>query len=69
MSSGGLGRLAALLGLVGFPPPFVGGLLCTAFGIQTPLLAGLVGVVVETVMLVTLVEEPQRRVEGTDPGN
>jgi MFS family permease len=63
-----LGRLAAFQGLIGFPAPFIGGLLYDAFGFQAPLLAGLAGVVVETVMLVTLVEEPRRRDDGTMPG-
>lgn len=55
-----LGRLSAFRGLIGFPAPFVGGLLYDAFGFQAPLLASLVGVAIETVILVTIVEEPQR---------
>ena len=58
-----LGRLAAFTGLIGFPAPFVAGLLYDAFGFQAPLLAGLVGIVIETVMLATLVEEPSRPVK------
>jgi MFS family permease len=53
-----LGRLAAFQGLVGFPAPFIGGLLYDAFGFRAPLLAGLAGIIVTTVMLAVLVEEP-----------
>jgi MFS family permease len=53
-----LGRLAAFQGLVGFPAPFIGGLLYDAFGFQAPLLAGFAGIVVTTVMLAVLVKEP-----------
>jgi MFS family permease len=62
-----MGRLAAFQGLIGFPAPFVGGLLYDAFGFQAPLLASLVVVAIATVMLVVLVEEPQRRVEAQSP--
>lgn len=62
-----LGRLAAFQGLIGFPAPFVGGILYDAFGFQAPLFASLVCIVIETVMFATLVEEPPRRVEGTGP--
>jgi MFS family permease len=63
-----LGRLSAFRGLIGFPAPFVGGLLYDAFGFQAPLLASVVGVAIETVMLVTLVEEPQPPEEATSSG-
>ena len=59
-----LGRLAAFQGLVGFPAPFIGGLLYDAFGFQAPLLAGLIGILATTVMLVVLVEEPSQPVEA-----
>jgi MFS family permease len=53
-----MGRLAAFQGLVGFPAPFVAGLLYDRFGYQAPLLAGLVGILVTIVMLAVLVKEP-----------
>ena len=53
-----MGRLAAFQGLIGFPAPFIGGLLYDAFGFQAPLLASLVGVAVATTMLAVLVKEP-----------
>ena len=59
-----LGRLAAFQGLIGFPAPFIGGLLYDAFGFQAPLLANLLGILVTTVMLVVLVEEPSQQVEA-----
>jgi MFS family permease len=55
-----MGRLAAFQGLVGFPAPFVAGLLYDRLGFRAPLLAGLAGIVVTIVMLIVLVEEPQR---------
>jgi predicted MFS family arabinose efflux permease len=61
-----LGRLAAFQGLVGFPAPFIGGLLYDAFGFQAPLLVSLLGILVTTVMLVVLVEEPSHQVEGVN---
>jgi MFS family permease len=59
-----LGRLAAFQGLIGFPAPFIGGLLYDAFGFQAPLLANLLGILVTLVMLVVLVEEPSQQVEA-----
>jgi DHA1 family tetracycline resistance protein-like MFS transporter len=55
-----MGRLAAFQGLVGFPAPYIAGHLYDAFGYRAPLLAGLVGVVITIVMMVVLVEEPER---------
>lgn len=62
-----LGRLAAFQGLIGFPAPFIGGLLYDHLGFHAPLAAGLVGIVVTTVMLVRWVEEPSRQVELDQP--
>jgi MFS family permease len=61
-----LGRLAAFQGLIGFPAPFIGGLLYDAFGFKAPLLASLTAVLIETVMLVTLVKEPHCQAEVTE---
>jgi DHA1 family multidrug resistance protein-like MFS transporter len=58
-----LGRLAAFQGLIGFPAPFIGGLLYDHLGFQAPLMAGFVGIIVTTVMLFVWVEEPSRQVE------
>jgi len=55
-----LGRMAAFRGLVGFPAPFLGGLLYDAFGFQGPIVANLAGVAIATVLLVVAVREPPR---------
>jgi MFS family permease len=53
-----MGRMAAFKGLVGFPAPFIGGLLYDQFGYQAPILANLLGVVLSTVLLLLFVHEP-----------
>lgn len=55
-----MGRLAAFRGLIGFPAPYLGGLLYDHFGFQAPLLANLVGVVIALVAIVVAVKEPAR---------
>lgn len=55
-----IGRLAAFRGLVGFPAPYIGGLLYKHLGFQAPIVANLVGVAVVLVLVITLVKEPQR---------
>ncbi|HEY6042787.1 MAG TPA: MFS transporter [Anaerolineae bacterium] len=51
------GRLSAFRGLIGFPAPFLGGLLFDHFGIQVPLLANLVGSVLTLTILILFVHE------------
>jgi MFS family permease len=53
-----MGRLSAFRGLIGFPAPYVGGLLYDRFGFQAPILASLVGVVIALVAIVVAVKEP-----------
>jgi MFS family permease len=53
-----MGRLSAFRGLLGFPAPYIGGLLYDRFGFQAPILANLVGVVVALVMILFAVKEP-----------
>ncbi|MFQ5814503.1 MAG: MFS transporter [Anaerolineae bacterium] len=55
-----MGRLSAFRGLIGFPAPYIGGLLYDRFGFQAPLLANLVGVVIALVAVVVAVKEPSR---------
>jgi MFS family permease len=62
-----LGRLAAFQALLGFPAPFIGGLLYDTFGYQAPFLASIVGILVTTVLLVVLVREPRRQVADLPP--
>jgi MFS family permease len=56
-----MGRLAAFQGLFGFPAPFIGGLLYDAFGFQAPILVSIAGIVITTIMLFILVDEPRHR--------
>ena len=56
-----MGRLSAFRGLIGFPAPYIGGLLYDHFGFQAPILANLVGVVVTLVAIVVAVKEPSRK--------
>jgi MFS family permease len=53
-----MGRLSAFQGLIGFPAPYIGGLLYDRFGFQAPILANLVGAVVALTMILLLVKEP-----------
>jgi MFS family permease len=55
-----MGRLSAFRGLIGFPAPYVGGLLYDRYGFQAPILANLVGVVIALVAIVVAVREPSR---------
>ncbi|MBM4466012.1 MAG: MFS transporter [Chloroflexi bacterium] len=55
-----MGRLSAFRGLIGFPAPYIGGLLYDRFGFQAPILANLVGVVIALVTIVVAVKEPAR---------
>jgi MFS family permease len=53
-----MGRLSAFRGLLGFPAPYIGGLLYDHFGFQAPILANLVGVVIALVAILVAVKEP-----------
>jgi len=53
-----MGQLSAFWGPIGFPAPYLGGLLYDRFGFQAPILANLVGVVVALVMILLAVKEP-----------
>jgi len=53
-----MGRLSAFRGLIGFPAPYIGGLLYDRFGFQAPILANLVGVVIALVAIIVAVKEP-----------
>jgi len=67
-----MGRMAAFKGLIGFPAPFIGGLLYDRFGFQAPILANLVGVILATILIILFVHEPPRqdepRVAEAQPG-
>ena len=54
-----LGRLAAFRGLIGFPAPYIGGLLYERFGMEAPLLANLVGAIFALIAVIVLVKEPR----------
>jgi MFS family permease len=51
------GRLSAFRGLIGFPAPFLGGLLFDRFGIQVPLIGNLVGSLLTLAILILFVRE------------
>jgi MFS family permease len=53
------GRLNMFRGLVSFPAPAIGGLLFAWGGIQLPVLANLVGIIIVMVILALFVHEPQ----------
>ena len=55
-----MGRLSAFRGLIGFPAPYIGGLLYDRFGFQAPILANLVGVAIALVAVVVAVKEPSK---------
>jgi MFS family permease len=59
-----MGRLAVFRGLLGFPAPFIGGLLYDHFGFRAPLLGNLVGVFISVALLILAVKEPPRGTEG-----
>ena len=52
-----MGRLSAFRGLIGFPAPYIGGLLYDRFGFQAPILANLVGVAIALVTILLAVQE------------
>jgi MFS family permease len=53
-----IGRLNAFRGLVGFPAPYIGGLLYEAFGFRGPITVNLIGVLTVLILMVMLVREP-----------
>lgn len=53
-----IGRLNAFRGLVGFPAPYIGGLLYEAFGFRGPITVNLIGAIIVVILLATLVREP-----------
>jgi len=55
-----MGRLAAFRGLLGFPAPYIGGLLYDHFGFHAPSFANLVCVILTTLVLMLAVKEPPR---------
>ncbi|MFQ6059021.1 MAG: MFS transporter [Anaerolineae bacterium] len=55
-----MGRLSAFRGLIGFPAPYLGGLLYDHFGFKAPIIANLVGIAVALVTIILAVKEPSR---------
>jgi MFS family permease len=53
-----IGRLSAFRGLVGFPAPYIGGLLYEAFGFRGPITVNLIGALTALILMATLVREP-----------
>jgi len=52
-----MGRLQAFRGILGFPAPYIGGLLYDAWGFQTPLLLNFIGCCVAFILLFVLVRD------------
>ncbi len=52
-----MGRLSAFRGLIGFPAPYLGGLLYDHFGFRAPIMANLVGVAITLVVIILVVRE------------
>ena len=53
-----MGRLAAFRGLIGFPAPYIGGLLFDRFGFSAPITANLIVGVFALLALILLIKEP-----------
>lgn len=53
-----IGRLSAFRGLVGFPAPYIGGLLYEAFGFRGPITVNLIGALTALILMATVVREP-----------
>jgi DHA1 family multidrug resistance protein-like MFS transporter len=53
-----IGRLNAFRGLVGFPAPYIGGLMYEALGFQGPITVNLIGVITVLILMATLVRRP-----------
>jgi MFS family permease len=53
-----IGRLNAFRGLVGFPAPYIGGLLYEAFGFRGPIIVNLIGALTVLILMAMLVREP-----------
>jgi len=53
-----IGRLNAFRGLVGFPAPYIGGLMYEAFGFRGPITVNLIGALTVLILMATVVREP-----------
>ncbi len=53
-----IGRLNAFRGLVGFPAPYIGGLVYEAFGFRGPITVNLIGAITVLILIAMLVREP-----------
>jgi DHA1 family multidrug resistance protein-like MFS transporter len=53
-----IGRLNAFRGFVGFPAPYIGGLVYEAFGFRGPITVNLIGALTALILIVMLVHEP-----------
>jgi len=54
-----IGKLSAFRTLIGFPAPFIGGLLYEAMGFKAPILAGAIGVTITLILIALFVREPE----------
>jgi len=55
-----MGRIWFFRGIVGFPAPFIGGILYNHFGLWAPISGNLIGVLITTILIILTLREPKQ---------